>query len=79
MRRCDRAIGDATHHQIDLDGGDVRGQRPAHQSGRFEIAWKDRAAEARERLGMPPTTEQVADEIASATAEALPSWRRRTR
>jgi hypothetical protein len=38
--------------------------------GRFEIAWKDRAAEARERLGMPPTTEQVEMEIATAVAEA---------
>jgi hypothetical protein len=39
-------------------------------SGRFEIAWHDRAAEARERLGMSPTTEEVEEEIATATAEA---------
>jgi hypothetical protein len=49
-RAAEKAIATGTAASIDYG---IK-ERP---SGRFEIAWHDRAAEARERLGMPPTTE----------------------
>jgi hypothetical protein len=62
-RAAEKAIATGTAPSIDYG---IKEQ----QGGRFEIVWKDRAEEARARLGMPPTTEQVETEIATATAEA---------
>jgi hypothetical protein len=44
-----------------------------HASGRFEIVWKDRAEEARARLGMPPA-EADGDEL----KERFDSWESET-
>jgi hypothetical protein len=61
-RAAEKAINAGTGPSIDYG---IR----THASGRFEIIWKDRAAEARERLGMAPVTEAAAD-IATAAEEA---------
>jgi hypothetical protein len=63
-RAAEKAIATGTAPSLDY------GIKTTHRSGRFQIIWKDRAKEARERLGMPPTTEHIEAEIATATAEA---------
>lgn len=63
-RAAEKAIAGGTAPSIDYG---IK-ERP---SGRFEIAWHDRAAEARERLGMPPTTEAVETEIADALTDGF--------
>jgi hypothetical protein len=65
-RAAEKAIRDGTAPSIDY------GLR-SHRDGRFEIVWKDRAKEARDRLGMPSTTDDVEAEIATATAESTTS------
>jgi hypothetical protein len=70
-RAAEKAIASGTAPSIDYGIKE-------HASGRFEIAWHDRAAEARNRLGMPPEIVEGADmdrselvsDIAAATDEA---------